>query len=250
MKEELKMNDLNGKVVLVTGSAQGIGLGIAKKFLDHKSKVVISDINQEALDIALKQLSGDVMSIDTNVAKEEDVVNMLNSIIQKWGRIDILINNAGITADTLFIRMKKETWQKVLDVNLTGTYLCAYEATKYMRKQKSGNIINISSISARGNPGQANYAASKAGVIGFTKTIAKELAPMGIRVNAVAPGFIQTAMTDKIPDKIKNAMVSDIPIGRIGQPEDIANAILFLSSNLSSYITGEIINVNGGIQGV
>jgi 3-oxoacyl-[acyl-carrier protein] reductase len=173
---------------------------------------------------------------------------MVEAIVEQFGRIDILVNNAGITRDRLILRMTEEDWDAVLDVNLKGTFNCTKAAIRYMSKQKSGKIVSIASVSGEmGNPGQANYAASKAGVIGFTKTIAREFAGRGINVNAIAPGYIQTPMTDAVPEKAKEELKRMIPMERLGKPEDVAQAVLFLVSENSSYITGQVLNVNGGI---
>lgn len=245
-----QFEDLKDAVVIITGSGRGIGKGIAEVFADFGSKIVITDIDENtaketAAEIAKKGV--ETLSYVCDVSKFDQVEAMMVDVAAKWGKIDVLVNNAGITQDGLFLRMKPEQWQKVLDINLTGTYNCTSAAVNVMRKAKKGAIINISSIAAGGNPGQANYSASKAGVIGFTKALGKELAPMGIRVNAIAPGFIQTAMTDKIPEKLREMMLQAIPMKRPGQPEDIAKAIVFLASELSSYITAQVIDVNGGL---
>lgn len=248
-----KYEDLKDAVVIVTGSGQGIGRAIAEQFADQGSKIVITDINAEtaaktAQEIAAKGV--ETHSAVCDVSKMDQVTALMDEVFDKWGKIDVLVNNAGITKDGMFLRMKPDQWQSVIDINLTGTYNCTFAAVAKMRKEKKGAIINISSVAAMGNPGQANYSASKAGVIGFTKAIGKELAPMGIRTNSVAPGFIDTAMTDAIPDKIKEQMIANIPMRRVGQPEDIGMAILFLASNQSRYISGEVLNVNGGISGL
>ncbi len=246
-----QFEDLKDAVVIITGSGRGIGKGIAEVFADYGSKIVITDIDADtakatAAEIAQKGV--ETLSYICDVSKYDQVEAMVADVAAKWGKIDILVNNAGITMDGMFLRMKPEQWQKVIDINLTGTYNCTSAVVQVMRKAKKGAIINISSIAAGGNPGQANYSASKAGVIGFTKALGKELAPMGIRVNAIAPGFIQTAMTDKIPEKLREQMLQAIPMKRPGQPEDIAKAILFLASGLASYITAQVIDVNGGLS--
>ncbi|MDH5716222.1 MAG: 3-oxoacyl-ACP reductase FabG [Spirochaetia bacterium] len=245
--------DLKDKVVIITGSGQGIGKSIAEHFADNGSHVVISDIHEETAQNTadeIKKKGVDTLAVVCDVSKYDDAKNLVSKTVEKWGKVDILINNAGITMDGLFLRMKPEQWQKVLDVNLTGVYNCTHCAVNVMRKERKGNIISLSSISAQGNPAQANYSASKAGVIGFTKTLGKELASLGIRVNAIAPGFIQTAMTDKIPEELREKMIAHIPLGRPGQPEDIANAALFLASEMSSYITAHVLDINGGIAGL
>lgn len=247
------LEDLKDKVVIVTGSGRGIGKGIAEAFADAGSKVVISDIDAETAENTAKEIAGkgvETLSQVCDVSNKEQVDALIKATFDKFGKIDVLVNNAGITMDGLFLRMKPEQWQKVIDINLTGTYLVTHAAVNVMRKVKKGSIINISSVNALGSPGQANYSATKAGVVGFTKALGKELAGMGIRVNAIAPGFIETPMTAKIPEKLAEEMIKNIPIGHIGQPEDIAKPILFLASDMASYVTGEVVNVNGGLNGV
>lgn len=243
--------ELEGKVALVTGAAQGIGRAIALLLAENGADVVISDINLEKAQETAQEIQGigrKSLAIQVNVADSKDVERMIETIVEEFGRIDILVNNAGITRDRLILRMTEEDWDAVLDVNLKGTFNCTKSAIRYMAKQKSGKIVSIASVSGEmGNPGQANYAASKAGVIGFTKTIAREFASRGINVNAIAPGFIQTAMTDAIPEKARESLKQMIPMERLGRPEDVAQAVLFLVSERSSYITGQVLNVNGGI---
>jgi len=248
-----QFNDLNKKVVVVTGSGQGIGKAIALLFADHGANIVITDINQETANLTAEEIRTrgvEAIAVASDVSSKDDVNNLFAKAVEKWGRVDVLINNAGITMDGLFIRMKEEQLDRVLDINLKGTFLCAQAAANVMRKERSGVIINISSIAAQGNPGQANYSASKAGVIGLTKTLAKELAPLGIRCNAIAPGFIHTPMTDKIPEKYKEKVLAAIPLARFGEPDDVAKVALFLASDFSSYITGHILDINGGISGL
>ncbi len=243
--------ELSGKVALVTGGAQGIGRAIALLLAKHGADLVISDVNLEKAQETANEIQGmgrKSLAIQSNVANLKEVERMIETIVGQFGRIDILVNNAGITRDRLILRMTEEDWDAVLDVNLKGTFNCTKAAVRHMSKQKSGKIVNIASVSGEmGNPGQANYSASKAGVIGFTKTIAREFAARGINVNAIAPGYIQTPMTDAIPEKAKEALKQMIPMERLGQPEDVAQAVLFLVSENSSYITGQVINVNGGI---
>jgi 3-oxoacyl-[acyl-carrier protein] reductase len=243
--------ELSGKVALVTGAAQGIGKAIALLLARNEADVVVSDINLEKAQETANEIQGmgrRSFAIKVNVANLKDVERMVETIVEQFGRIDILVNNAGITRDRLILRMTEEDWDAVLDVNLKGTFNCTKAAIRYMSKQKSGKIVSIASVTGEmGNPGQANYAASKAGVIGFTKTIAREFAGRGINVNAIAPGYIQTPMTDAVPEKAKEAMKQMIPMERLGKPEDVAQAVLFLVSENSSYITGQVLNVNGGI---
>ncbi len=243
--------ELLGKVALVTGGAQGIGKAIALLLARNGADIAVSDINLEkARETAdeVRQMGRDSLAIEANVADLKDVERMMDAIVERFGRIDILVNNAGITSDRLILRMTEEDWDTVLAVNLKGTFNCTKTAIRHMSKQKSGRIVSIASVvGAMGNAGQANYAASKAGVIGFTKTIAREFAVRGINVNAIAPGYIQTPMTDAVPEKAKEELKRLIPMQRLGQPEDVAQAVLFLVSGNSSYITGQVLHVNGGI---
>ncbi|MDI7258939.1 MAG: 3-oxoacyl-[acyl-carrier-protein] reductase [Thermodesulfobacteriota bacterium] len=243
--------ELSGKVALVTGAAQGIGKAIALILAKNGADIVVSDINLEKAEETaneIRTMGQKSLAMKSNVADLKDVEGMAKAIIEKFGKIDILVNNAGITRDRLILRMTEEDWDAVLDVNLKGTFNCTKAVIRYMSKQKSGRIVNIASVvGMMGNAGQANYSASKAGVIGLTKTIAREFAQRGINVNAIAPGYIQTPMTDGIPEKAKEELKRLIPMDRLGQPEDVANAVLFLVSESSSYITGQVLNVNGGI---
>jgi len=245
------MSKLKGKVALVTGAAQGIGKSIAFALAREGADIVVSDINFDLASQTAKELESlgvKTMPLKTNVSDFADVEQGVSQIVAKMGKIDILVNNAGITKDTLLMRMKKEDWDAVISVNLTGVFNCTKIVSTLMMKQRSGKIVSIASIVGEmGNFGQANYAASKAGVIGFTKTVARELASRGVCANAVAPGFIQTAMTDKLSDDVKNAMMAQIPMQKLGSPDDVANAVLFLASPESDYITGQVINVNGGM---
>ncbi len=239
------------KVAIVTGGAQGIGRAIALDFAEAGIDVVIADINLAAAEATAAEAAaaGSVsLAFELNVANADNVEALVSKVMEKYGRIDYLINNAGITRDSLMMRMGDDAWQSVIDINLTGTYLCAKAVIRVMMKQRDGRILNISSVvGAMGNAGQTNYAASKAGVIGFTKSLAREVAARGITVNAVAPGFIQTAMTDALPDKAREELVNLIPSGRLGTPEDVAAAVRFLVSEDASYITGQVVHVNGGM---
>ncbi len=242
---------LSGKIALVTGAAQGIGRDIALALATDGADVAICDVN---LDAAHKT-AGDIeakgrksLALKANVAASADVIAMIDQVVEKFGRIDILVNNAGITRDGLILRMKDEDWDLVLSINLKGSFLCTKAALKYMSKQRGGTIINIASIvGAMGNAGQANYVASKAGLIGLTKTIAREYANRGITANAVAPGFIDTAMTQALSENVRQELAKQIPMGKLGTPEDVANAVRFLASPWASYITGQVIHVNGGM---
>ncbi|MEW6715735.1 MAG: 3-oxoacyl-[acyl-carrier-protein] reductase [Nitrospirota bacterium] len=236
---------------LITGAAQGIGKAVAIGMAMEGANVGIADVNIEKAEITaeeIRKLGVKSIAIKLNVSSQDEVISAFETFTKEFGRLDILVNNAGITRDGLLIRMKEEDWDAVLNINLKGTFLCSKEAVKIMSKQRSGKIINISSVVAfTGNPGQANYSSSKSAVIGLTKTIAREYASRGIRVNAVAPGFIQTAMTDALPEKVKDEMRNSIPLGQFGVPDDITNAVIFLSSKESDYITGQVLHINGGM---
>ncbi|MBI1820624.1 MAG: 3-oxoacyl-[acyl-carrier-protein] reductase [Nitrospirae bacterium] len=242
---------LEGRTALITGGAQGIGFGIADCLASEGAIVGIADVNFEKA----KQAADDLISrgkkavaFKVNVASSNEVKEMVGQAMAVWNKIDILVNNAGITRDGLILRMKEEDWTLVMDINLKGTFLCIKEVLPKMAKQRFGRIINISSIvGAMGNPGQANYVASKAAVVGLTKTVAREYASRGITVNAVAPGFIETAMTDVLHEQTREELIRQIPQGRMGKVEDIANAVCFLASGQASYITGQVIHVNGGM---
>ncbi len=243
--------ELDGKVALITGAAQGIGKAIALMLAKNGADIVVSDINLDKAQETSREIEAmgrRSMAIKVDVSKSEEVEQMVEKIINEFGKIDILVNNAGITRDKLILRMTEEDWDTVLNVNLKGTFNCTKAVIRHMSKQKSGKIVNIASVSGEmGNPGQANYSASKAGVIGFTKTIAREFAQRGINVNAIAPGYIETPMTDVLPEKVKEELKKMIPLERLGKPEDVAQAVLFLVSEASSYITGQVLNVNGGL---
>jgi len=239
------------KVAIVTGAAQGIGKAIAFRLAQAGYQVVISDILSDAAQAFVKELEQQgfkALAVKTDVARSEEVKNLMAATIEKFDSIDVLVNNAGITRDNLSMRMTEADWDVVLDINLKGSFLCAQAASKYMMKQKYGRIVNIASVSGLlGTAGQANYASSKAGVVALTKTLARELASRNITVNAVAPGFILTEMTEKLPDKVKEEYLTQIPLGRAGTPEDVANAVKFLISEDAAYITGITIVVSGGM---
>ena len=244
--------NLTGKVALVTGASRGIGQATAIELAKAGADVVVNFIGNEAVAQEtvekIEALGRKAIKIKANVGDADDVQAMVDEAIATFGHIDILVNNAGITRDGLLIRMKDSDWDEVLNINLKGVYLVTKAVAKLMVKQRAGRIINMTSVSGvTGNVGQANYAAAKAGVIGFTKTCAKELAARGITVNAIAPGFIETAMTDVLPEKIKEGIAGTIPFGRMGQPEEIANVVTFLASDFASYITGQVLNVDGGM---
>jgi len=246
-----KRMELKEKVALVTGAAQGIGKAVALMLARHGADVIVADVNLEkAAETAreVEAIGRGAMAVKVDVTRLSDVEQMVESALGRFGKIDILVNNAGIARDKLILRMTEEDWDTVLDVNLKGTFNCTKAVIKHMSKQRSGKIVNIASVVGEmGNAGQANYSASKAGVIGLTKTIAREFAQRGINVNAIAPGYIQTPMTDGLPDKAKEELKRMIPMERLGQPEDVAHAVLFLVSEASSYVTGQVLNVNGGI---
>jgi 3-oxoacyl-[acyl-carrier protein] reductase len=242
---------LKGKVALVTGAAQGIGKAIALLLARNGADMVVSDINLEKAEETAKEIRAigpKAMAVKVDVANLSDVERMVTGILEKLAKIDILVNNAGITRDKLILRMTEEDWDVVLGVNLKGTFNCTKAVVRHMAKQRSGKIVNIASVVGEmGNAGQANYSASKAGVIGLTKTIAREYAQRGINVNAIAPGYIETPMTEALPEKAKEELKKLIPMERLGKPEDVAEAVLFLVSEESSYVTGQVLNVNGGI---
>ncbi|MFQ5900136.1 MAG: 3-oxoacyl-[acyl-carrier-protein] reductase [Thermodesulfobacteriota bacterium] len=242
---------LNSKVALVTGAAQGIGKVIAMKLVGEGAAVAITDLNMERLSDTAREIEdagGKVLALEANVAVMDEVQGVVQETVNRFGGIHILVNNAGITKDALLLRMTEDDWDKVIAVNLKGVFNCTRTVLKVMSKQRYGRMVNIASIVGEmGNAGQANYAASKAGVIGFTKTVAREYAKRGITANAVAPGFIVTAMTEAMPEKAREALIEQIPMGSLGSAEDVANAVFFLVSEDSSYITGQVLNINGGM---
>ncbi len=246
------MFSLKDKVAVVTGASQGIGRETALALAQAGAKVVVSARNEEklaALSGAIAAAGGEAFGLKMDVADAEQVKAGFKQVIEKFGRLDILVNNAAVTRDGLAMRMKKDDWDAVLQTNLTGAHLCIQQALPTMMKARAGRIINISSIVAQmGNAGQANYVAAKAGLIGLTKAIAIEIASRGITVNAVAPGFIATPMTDVLPDKVKEELKVRIPLGRMGSARDVASAIVFLASDEAGYITGHVLNVNGGMH--
>jgi 3-oxoacyl-[acyl-carrier protein] reductase len=242
---------LNDRVALVTGASQGIGEAIARTLAERGAKVALAARNQEKLDAVLTGIEaagGTAIALPLDVADAEQAKQVFHQTIERLGRLDILVNNAGITRDGLAVRMKAADWDAVLRTNLTGAYVCAQQAIGPMLRQRWGRIINISSVVAEmGNPGQANYVAAKAGMIGLTKALAVELASRHITVNAVAPGFISTAMTDALPEKAVQELSARIPLGRLGTPADVAAAVAFLASEEAGYITGHVLDVNGGM---
>ncbi|EIF6156681.1 3-oxoacyl-[acyl-carrier-protein] reductase [Clostridium perfringens] len=243
---------LKDKVAIVTGGTRGIGRAIALKLADNGANIVInyrnSDKEAEELKAILEEKGVKVLTVKCDISNFEDSKNLMDKCKEVFGKIDILVNNAGITKDTLIMRMKEEDFDSVIDVNLKGTFNCAKHASAIMLKQRFGKIINMTSVvGIAGNAGQVNYAASKAGVIGLTKSLAKELGSRGITVNAVAPGFINTDMTASLSEKVKEEASKNIPLKRLGDPEDVANLVGFLASDAANYITGQVINVDGGM---
>jgi len=243
---------LQGKTALVTGASRGIGREIALELARQGANVAVNYAGSEAsaneVVDQIKALGQDAFAIQCNVSDSESVGEMVKQTIEKFGSLDILVNNAGITRDNLLMRMKEDEWDDVINTNLKGVFLCTKAVTRQMMKQRSGRIINISSIvGVSGNPGQANYVAAKSGVIGLTKTTAKELSSRGITANAIAPGFITTDMTDKLSEEVKSEMLKQIPLARFGEPSDIANVVVFLASDDSKYMTGQTLHVDGGM---
>ena len=246
------MTDLKDRIALVTGSARGIGLAIARGLARRGANVALCDLDGDGAAAAAERVRADygvqTLAGAVNVAAPGEIEAFADKVVETWGRLDIMVNNAGITRDTLLLRLKDEDWQRVLDVNLTGTFYGCRAAAKYMARQRGGRIVNIASIVGQiGNVGQANYAASKAGVIAVTKTVARELASRAVTANAVAPGFIETEMTSALPEKARQSFLERIPLGRPGTAEDVANAVAFLAGDQAGYITGQVIRIDGGM---
>lgn len=246
------MGRFDGKSAIVTGASRGIGREIAILLGKEGARVAVnySGSKEKAEEVVelIKQSGGDAFAIQANVSDADQVKQMIDATMENFGSIDFLVNNAGITRDNLLMRMKEDEWDDVIDINLKGVFLCTKAVTRQMMKQRAGKIVNLASIvGVIGNPGQANYVAAKAGVIGLTKTTARELATRNITVNAVAPGFITTDMTDALPEEVKTQMLGSIPLGKLGSAEDVAGAVAFLLSNDANYITGQTIHVDGGM---
>jgi 3-oxoacyl-[acyl-carrier protein] reductase len=243
---------LKGKTAVVTGSGRGLGKSIALKLAQMGANIVLNDLEgSDSIDAAAEEFKAagyNVIVTKGDVRNAEDVEKMVKAAVEAFGRIDILVNNAGITRDMLMVKMSEKDWDDVLDINLKGAFLCTKAVARIMMKQRSGKIINVASVAGvMGNPGQANYSASKAGLIGLTKSTAKELASRNITCNAVAPGLIQSKMTEVLPEKVKEAYLKNIPLNRFGTPEDVANVIGFLASDSSDYVTGQVIHIDGGL---
>jgi len=244
--------DLSYKVAIVTGSARGIGRAIALKLAEVGATVVVSDIaDAEPVAEEIRAMKRQSLAVPANVSLSSDVNTLVDAVISNYGRVDILVNNAGIARDQLLLRMSDEDWDAVLNVNLKSVFLCTRAVLRHMIKQRWGRIISISSIvGIVGNPGQANYAAAKAGIIGFTKTMAREVGSRGITVNALAPGFIETQMTEQLGEEQRQELMRRIPLGSLGSPQDVAEAVAFLASEEARYITGQVLGVDGGMGGV
>lgn len=246
--------ELEGQIALVTGAGRegkGIGRSISLELAKAGAKIVIADFVEDAAKAVAGEViaaGSDAFAVKANVSDPTDVEAMVAAAVDKFGKIDILVNNAGITRDNLLLRMSEQEWDSVIDTNLKGTFLCTKTVSKLMLRQRSGKIVNVASVmGVIGNPGQANYSASKGGVIALTKTTAKELGSRGINVNAVAPGFIQTVMTEQMPEQARKDIEQRIPLQRLGSPDDVAKVILFLCSEAASYLTGQVINIDGGM---
>lgn len=245
------MTILKDKTALVTGAARGIGKSVALKLASAGANIIVADVLEEeavATAAEITDMGVKAFASTADISDAKQVAGMVDMAVEKTGRLDVLVNNAGVTRDGLLMRMSEDDWDFVLRVNLKGSALCTRSAAKVMFKQRSGKIINVSSVIAlMGNPGQANYAASKAGLIGLTRSMSKELGPRGIQVNAIAPGFIDTAMTQALPDKVRDEYSKNIPLGRFGTPEEVGDLVLFLASPASDYITGQVIAIDGGM---
>lgn len=244
--------DLSNKVALVTGSGRGIGRAIALKLAEVGATVVVNDLGESVQNVAeeIKAMNRQALAIQADVSSSSDVARLVETAVTTFGKVDILVNNAGITRDQLVLRMSDEDWEKVINVNLNSVFFCTRAVLRHMMKQRWGRIINIASIiGIVGNAGQANYASAKAGIIGFTRSIAKEAASRGITANAIAPGFIDTAMTQQLEEKQRQELMKRIPVGYLGTPRDVAEAVAFFASEEARYITGQVLSVDGGLAG-
>ncbi|GAB6061313.1 3-oxoacyl-ACP reductase FabG [Deferrisoma palaeochoriense] len=240
--------EFEGKVAIVTGSTRGIGRAVAERLSREGARVLVTGRDAEAAARVAAELPAEALGAGLDVSDPESVEAAVGRALEAWGRIDILVNNAGITRDNLALRMKLEDWRAVIDTNLTGAFLCAKACLRPMVRAKSGAIVNISSVvGALGNPGQPNYCAAKAGLEGLTRSLAREYANRGVRVNAVAPGYIATDMTAELPEAVREGLLSQVPLARLGRPEDVAEAVAFLASDRAAYITGQVLHVNGGM---
>ena len=249
MKGVIQLPLLSGQTAVITGGAQGLGYAIAERFIAEGARVVLGDVNLEATEVAAKQLGGDdvALAVRCNVAKADEVDTLLKTAVDRFGDLDIMVNNAGITRDATMRKMTEEQFDEVISVHLKGTWNGTRLAAAIMRENKRGVIINMSSVSGKvGMVGQTNYSAAKAGIVGMTKAAAKELAHLGVRVNAIAPGLIRSAMTEAMPQRIWDSKVAEVPMGRAGEPSEVASVALFLASDLSSYMTGTVMEITGG----
>lgn len=238
---------LSGRTAVITGGVQGLGYAIARRFIDEGARVVIADLDLDTTEAAAEQLGGDTLAVRCDVTSAADVAALVDTAVQHFGRLDIMVNNAGITRDATLRKMTEEQFDQVIAVHLKGTWNGTRSAAAVMREQGSGAIINMSSISGKvGLIGQTNYSAAKAGIVGLTKAAAKELAHVGVRVNAIAPGLIRSAMTEAMPQRIWDAKLAEVPMGRAGEPDEVAKVAVFLASDLSSYLTGTVLEVTGG----
>lgn len=245
--------DLSDRVAIVTGSGRGIGRAIALRLSETGASVIVNDVGDmapaEEVAEEIRRLGQNSLVVAADVTKSADVASLVDTVVEKYGKVDILVNNAGITRDQLIMRMSDDDWDKVLEVNLKSVFLCSKAVLRHMMKQRWGRIVNISSIVGLiGNPGQANYSSSKAGIIGLTRTIAKEVASRGITANAIAPGFIDTPMTQQLPEERRQALMDQVPLGFLGTPRDVAEAVAFLASEEARYITGQVLTIDGGIS--